>query len=165
MSFWNSRPTHQTDGQAILFRENFEGEIQNIKNDVVGRIYSFTFNLCKQSIQIINIYGPNKPYQSLTNYITNAKNMIIGGGFNMVEDFKDRTGSSICNTNLVGSEPLTKLIQCQNDTEAQGIGNETNPFYHMKLFKQLFKNFWYDWRLQKTPMTKFPHGGKKEKCT
>ena len=116
MSFWNSRPTHQTDGQAILFRENFEGEIQNTKNDVVGRIYSFTFNLCKQSIQIINIYGPNKPYQSLTNYITNAKNMIIGGGFNMVEDFKDRTGSSVCNTNLAGSEPLTKLIQCQNLT-------------------------------------------------
>ena len=110
MSFWNSRPTHQTDGQAILFRENFEGEIQNIKNDVVGRIYSFTFNLCKQSIQIINIYGPNKPYQSLTNYITNAKNMIIGGGFNMVEDFKDRTGSSICNTNLVGSEPHYKNL-------------------------------------------------------
>ena len=42
--------------------------------------------------------------------------MIIGGGFNMVEDFKDRTGSSICNTNLAGSEPLTKLIQCQNLT-------------------------------------------------
>ena len=116
MSFWNSRTTHQTDGQAILFKENFEGEIQNIKNDVAGRISSFTFNLCKQSFQIINIYGPNKPYQSLTNYVTNAKNMIIGGGFNMVEDFKDRTGSSICNTNLVGSESITKLIQCQNLT-------------------------------------------------
>ena len=36
MSFWNSRPTHQSAEQAILLRENFEGKIQNIKNGDTG---------------------------------------------------------------------------------------------------------------------------------
>ena len=48
-----------------------------------------------------NTYGPNKPYQrenlfqSLTNYLTNAQNTIIGGDFNMVKDLNDRFGGSV----------------------------------------------------------------------
>ena len=63
MSFWNSRPTHQSDEQAILLSDNFEGKIQNIKNDDTGRISSTAFNLYKQPFRIINIYESNKPYQ------------------------------------------------------------------------------------------------------
>ena len=33
MTFWNSVPTHQSARQATVFREDFEGKIQNIKND------------------------------------------------------------------------------------------------------------------------------------
>ena len=61
MSFWNFVPTHQTTGIASLLSENFQGKIQNIKNENTGRIsfISFTFN--KQLYDIVSIYGPNKP--------------------------------------------------------------------------------------------------------
>lgn len=78
MSFWNSGSTYQTAGIATPFTEHFQGKTQNIKNDDVGRISSISFNLNKQHFHIINIYGPNKPYQpenffqSLTDYTTNT---------------------------------------------------------------------------------------------
>ena len=83
MSFWNFGPTHQTTGIASLFSENFQGKIQNIKNENTGRIsfISFTFN--KQLYDIVSIYGPNKPYlrenlvQSLTDLTINTQNTII----------------------------------------------------------------------------------------
>ena len=76
------------------------------------------------------MYEPNKPYQgenffqSLTNYLTNARNTITGGDFNMVENLNDRSGGSICNTHLVGSQALSKLIQNQN---LQDTWRKMNP--------------------------------------
>ena len=76
------------------------------------------------------MYEPNKPYQgenffqSLTNYLTNARNTIIGGDFNFVENLDDRSGGSICNTHPVGSQALSKLIQNQN---LQDTWRKMNP--------------------------------------
>ena len=76
------------------------------------------------------MYEPNKPYQgenffqSLTNYLTNARNTIIGGDFNFVETLNDRSGGSICNTHPVGSQALSKLIQNQN---LQDTWRKMNP--------------------------------------
>ena len=76
------------------------------------------------------MYEPNKPYQgenffqSLTNYLTNARNTIIGGDFNFVENLNDRSGGSICNTHPVGSQALSKLIQNQN---LQDTWRKMNP--------------------------------------
>ena len=104
----------------MLFKENFEGNSKILKNDNAGRISSIAFNLYIEVFQIINIYGPSKPYkrenffQSLINYTANTQNTILGGDFNMVEKIRDRMGGSICNTNLVGSEALAKLIKLQN---------------------------------------------------
>ena len=120
MSFWNSGPTHQTSGIASLFSKNFQGKIQNIKNDNTGRISSISFTLNKQLFNIVNIYGPNKPYQqenffqSLTDFIINTQNTISGGDFNMVEELEDRLGGAIDNTHLANLENLKKLIQIQN---------------------------------------------------
>ena len=140
MSFWNSRPTHQSAEQAILLSENFEGKIQNIKNDDTGRISSTAFNLYKQPFRIINIYESNKPYQrenffqSLTNYLTNVQNTIIGGDFNMVENLNDRSGGSICNTHLVGSQALSKLIQNQNLQDAwRKMNSHKSQFTHLRI--------------------------------
>ena len=62
MSFWNSGPTHQTAEIASLFSQTFQGKIQYIKNDNIGRISSVSFTLNKQLYNIVNIYGPNKLY-------------------------------------------------------------------------------------------------------
>ena len=76
------------------------------------------------------MYEPNKPYQgenffqSLTNYLTNARNTIIGGDFNFVENLNDRSGGSICNTHPVRSQALSKLIQNQN---LQDTWRKMNP--------------------------------------
>ena len=44
MSFWNLGPTHQSAGVAVLFKEKFEGKIQNIINDDAGRISSISLH-------------------------------------------------------------------------------------------------------------------------
>ena len=63
MSFWNSGLSQQSAGVAILFNENFEGKIQTTSQGNIGRIISISFTLQKQNFQVVNIYGPNKPYQ------------------------------------------------------------------------------------------------------
>lgn len=63
LSFWNSGLSQQSAGVAILFNENFEGKIQTTSQDNIGRIISISFTLQKQNFQVVNIYGPNKPYQ------------------------------------------------------------------------------------------------------
>ena len=78
---------------AILFNKKFEGKIQNIRNDDVGRISSISFTSKKQTVQITTHYGPNKPHQRenffqfLTNYITSTQNTIIGGSFNKFRQY------------------------------------------------------------------------------
>ena len=132
------RTTYQWAGQAILFAEFFRGKIQHIQKDESGRVLSIVFSMNKQSFQIINIYGPNKPYkrercfQTLTNYVTNVSNTIIGDDFNMVENLNDRLGGSICNTHLVGSNALTKLIKNQNlhETWRKINPNKSEFTYH-----------------------------------
>ena len=120
MPFWSSGPTYHSAGVAILFSENFKGKIQNIVNDNTGRIITVTFTLNKQNFHITTLYGPNKPhhrenfFQSLTVHITSTQNTIIGGNFNMVTEFRDITGGTICNTHLLGSIPLNELLKNQN---------------------------------------------------
>ena len=111
-------PTYHSAGVAIHFSENFEGKIQNIVNDNADRIITITFTLNKQNFRITTLYGPNKPhhrgkfFQSLTNHINNStQNTIVGGDFNMVTKFRDRTGSKICNTHLLGSIPLINYLK------------------------------------------------------
>ena len=141
MSFWNSGPTYHSAGVAILFSENLKGKIQNIVNDNAGRIITVTFTLNKQNFHITTLYGPNKPhhreniFQSLINHITSNQNTIIGGDFNMVTEFRDRTGGTICNTHLLGSIPLNELLKNQNlqDTWRKIHPNKINYTYHRTL--------------------------------
>lgn len=138
MSFSNSVPIHQSAGVAILFNDKFEGKIQNIINDNAGRITSISFTLKKQTFQIITLYGPNKAYQrenffqTLTNYITNTQNTIPGGDFNMAQELRDKMGGTVCNTHLVGSVPLNKLINTQelHDTWRKINPGKTEYTYH-----------------------------------
>ena len=107
LSFWNSRSIHQTAGVAILFCEKSEGKIQNIERDGTGRIISISFTLGKQNLHVVNLYGPNKPYQReiffqiLNTYITSNQNT------------KDRVGGNICNTHLNGSTSLNQIVNTQ----------------------------------------------------
>ena len=141
MSFWNSEPTYHFAGVAILFSENFKGKIQNIVNDNAGRIITITFTLNKQNFHITTLYGPNKPhhrenfFQSPTNRITSNQSTIIGADFNMVTEFRDRTGGTICNTHLLGSIPLNELLKNQNlqDTWRKIHPNKINYTYHRTL--------------------------------
>ena len=81
LSFWNSGPTHQSAGVAILFSEKCEGKIQNIKHDNAGRIISISFTIQKQNLHVVNLYGPNKPhqrehfFQTLATYITSNQTL------------------------------------------------------------------------------------------
>ena len=74
----------------------------------------------KQNFHITTLYCPNKPhyrenfFQSLTNHITSTQKTIIGGDFNMVTEFRERTGGTICNTHLLGSILLHELLKNQN---------------------------------------------------
>ena len=45
ISFWIAESANQTAGVTILFNEKFQGKIQNIKNNDLGRITSITFTL------------------------------------------------------------------------------------------------------------------------
>ena len=119
----------------------FKGEIQNIINDNAGKIITVTFTLNKQNFHITTLYGPNKPhhrenfFQSLTVHITSTQNTIIGGNFNMVTEFRDITGGTICNTHLLGSIPLNELLKNQNlqDTWRKIHPNKINYTYHRTL--------------------------------
>ena len=73
-------------------------------------------------------------FQSLTNHITRNQNT-IGGDFNMVTEFRDRTGGTICNTHLLGSIPLNELLKNQNlqDTWRKIHPNKINYTYHRTL--------------------------------
>ena len=141
MSFWNSGPTYHSAGVAILFSENFKGKIQNIVNDNAGRIITVTFTLNKQNFHITTLYGPNKPhhreniFQSLINHITSNQNTIIGGDFNIVTEFRDRTGGTICNAHILGSIPLNELLKNQHlqDTWQKIHPNKFNYTYHRTL--------------------------------
>ena len=141
MPFWKSGPTYYSAGVVILFSENFKGKIQNIVNDNAGRIITITFTLNKQNFYITTLYSPNKPhhrenfFQSLTNRIISTQNTIIGGDFNMVTKFKDRTGGTICNTHLLGSIPLNELLKNQNlqDTWRKIHPKKINCTYHRTL--------------------------------
>ena len=141
MPFWSSGPTYHSAGVAILFSENFKGKIQNIVNDNTGRIITVTFTLNKQNFHITTLYGPNKPhhrenfFQSLTVHITSTQNTIIGGNFNMVTEFRDITGGTICNTHLLGSIPLNELLKNPNlqDTWRKINPNKINYTYHRTL--------------------------------
>ena len=103
---------HNDNGVAIAFSENFKGKIKNVVNNNAGRIIAITFTLCKQNFHITTLYGLNKPHhrenclKSPTNHITSTQNTIIGGDFNMITEFRDRTGGKILNTYLIGSIPL-----------------------------------------------------------
>ena len=87
---------------------------------------------------MITLYGPNKPYQgenffqTPTNYITSTQNTVIGGDFNMVLELKDRIGGTICNTHLVGSVSLNKLINIQklHDTWRKKTQSKTEYTFH-----------------------------------
>ena len=130
ISFWNSGPTHQSAGVAILLNKNFECKIQNIAIDNIGRYISISFIQDKQTFQIVNLYGPNKPFQrenffqQLNNYVNSTQNTIIGGDFNMVTDLKDRIGGSICYTHLVGSSSLNKIL---NNQKLYDTWRKVNP--------------------------------------
>ena len=119
ISFWNSGPTHQSAGVALLFNKNFECKIQNIFTNKNGRLISISFTENKQTFQIVNLYGPNKPlqrekfFQQLNNYVNTTQNTITGGDFNIVTELKDRIGGTMCNTHLVGSNSLNKTLNTQ----------------------------------------------------
>ena len=95
ISFCNSSPRHQSAEVAILFNNNFEGKIQNIVNDNTGTLITISFTLNKQTFQIVNLYGPNKPFQrenfiqQLNNDINSTQNTKIRGDFNVVAHNKD----------------------------------------------------------------------------
>ena len=95
----------------------FKGEIQNIINDNAGKIITVTFTLNKQNFHITTLYGPHKShhrenfFQSLTNHITSTQNTITGDDFNMVTEFRDRTGDTICITHVLGSIPLNEPLK------------------------------------------------------
>ena len=98
LPIWSSHPLQQW-----WWRKNF-----------LNLIYITQANLSK-----ITLYGLNKPHQtekfvqSRTNYITDTQIITTGGGFNMVLEFRDRMGGTICNTHLAGSVSLNKLIKTQ----------------------------------------------------
>ena len=142
MSFWNSGRTYHSAWVVIIFSENFKGKMQNIVNDNAGRIITITLTLNKQNFHITALYGSSKAhhrekfFQSLTNYITSTQNIIIGCGFKMVTEFRDRTGGTICNTHLLGSIPLNdELLKNQNlqDTWRKMHPNKINYTYHRAL--------------------------------
>ena len=78
----------------------------------------------KQNFHITTLYGPNKPHhrenflQSLTNHINSNQNTVIDSGFNIVIEFRDRTGGTICNKHLLGPIPLNELFKNQNLQDA-----------------------------------------------
>ena len=135
-------------GVAILFSKNFKGKIQNIVNDNSGRIITITFTLNKQNFHITTLYGPNKPhhrenfFQSLTNHITSNQNTIIGGDFNMVTEFRDRTGGTICNTHLLVSIPPNELLKNQNLKDTWRKYSLTKLIIHITEHYPIFIEDW-----------------------
>ena len=95
ISFCNSGPRHQSAEVAILFNNNFQGKTQNIVNDNTDTLIAISFTLNKQTFQIVNLYGPNKPFlrenfiQQLNNDINSTQNTKIRGDFNVVAHNKN----------------------------------------------------------------------------
>ena len=52
----------------------------------------------------------------------------------MVENLNDRSGGSICNTHLVGSQAISKLIQNQNLQDAwRKMNSHKSQFTHLRI--------------------------------
>ena len=82
--------TSNARGVAVLFNNNFEFRINDIKRDINGNFIIISFSTMDKEILLVNLYGPNKDepdfYENITRMIKeyHNSNIIVVGDFNLV---------------------------------------------------------------------------------
>ena len=108
-------------GVAILCKESENFKVEFGNSGKAGCIILVTVETQKNKFQLTNIYPPNIPlkhktfYDKLKCYVTPKYKVILGGGFNMVENVTmDRQGRNPNRQHLSGLEELNKIKQYCN---------------------------------------------------
>ena len=79
-----------TRGIAVMFMNNFEFKISDVKRDRNGNFILISFSMKDKDIFIVNVYGPNRDtpafYEALTEMVKEYQNhnIIIVGDWNLV---------------------------------------------------------------------------------
>ena len=97
---------------------------------------SLSIELNKNKIQLVNIYGPNKPqerpqfFENISHYINPQCNTLLGGDFNMVlNEHLDRAGGTPSPTHLSGSQQLSEIVEKQKSMRyLEGINKTKKDF-------------------------------------
>ena len=92
-SVWSTFKSDQA-GVAFLFNPKLNIKIVSKKSDTNGRILRVIAKIDQDTLQLVNIYGPNPVnmthsenfFRSVNDYIEQSKDPILFGDFNMVED-------------------------------------------------------------------------------
>ena len=137
-SYWNPGPSQHSGGTAILMG-NTDLKIEAVKKDDVGRVTVARLTVCEDSIQVVNIYGPNKPgdreefFGSIKDYMYDTDHTILIGDFNMVEDIEmDRRIQSQDIVYTQGRKNLTLLKNSYKLRDEWRIQNKKKRVYTWK---------------------------------
>ena len=85
-------------GVCILFNNNFEFEIKDIRKDLTGRYIIVHLTINKEHVILVNIYGPNNDncifydnlFSDLEDFVEHP--LVIGGDFNLCLSELDKQG-------------------------------------------------------------------------
>ena len=84
--------TNMSCGVGILINKNIDFTVYSFRHDDVGRVISVDVKIKEKEYRLISIYAPNVPtarvtfLESIENYLSGKRNIILGGDFNFVED-------------------------------------------------------------------------------
>ena len=111
---FNSYASNQR-GVAILFNNNFEFKFHKFKKDEDGNLLALDVSLCNKRVTLINIYGPNSDspafYNKVSDIIDTYENqsVIVGGDYNLVQDFNIDTFNYVNINNPRAREKLLEI--------------------------------------------------------
>ena len=115
-SFWNPGPSSKSAGVGILFNVHKHIHVLDHRADTQGRALTIHISYESHTLQISNIYAPDRPhlrdafFQTLPSYFFPDCPLVLAGDFNMVEDASlDRLGGTLAHTQIQGLTTLRSL--------------------------------------------------------
>ena len=107
--------TSNSRGVAILFNNTFQFNLKSTICDPEGRYIFLDISINDKSYSILNVYGPNNDEPNFFELLkikleqVNNENIIIGGDFNVVQDYDIDTLNISNKQNTKSNECISKL--------------------------------------------------------
>ena len=139
-TIWNAEWGYKTifnsnnraaQGVCILFNNNFQFEIKDIRKDMMGRYIIVHLQAENENIIIVNVYGPNSDdcifYENLFDELDNFNQypVLMGGDFNICLTNLDKQGGRPYNNSHKGSRNV--LLENIDRLDMVDIWRNLNP--------------------------------------